>query len=246
MDELAARIDRLFRLHGLPDGLPIPPPALIRLVSSTSDLAWFYDSGRRSAESIRRILRAHDLELSRFRAILDFGCGCGRTMRHWQGLEGPTLHGTDYNPRLIAWCRAHLPFARFEVNDLAPPLPGRLRFDLIYALSVFTHLPPDLAAAWLQDLRRRLEPGGYLLVTTHGDAWRKRATSVSLTPGDLEQLAGGGMVTKNAAQRGRNACMTFHSREYLTKTLGAQFEIVDFVPAGIGAYDQDATLLRRR
>ena len=53
---------------------------------------------------------------------LDFGCGCGRVLRHWAGLEGPAIHGSDYYERLVGWCAANLPFVTASVNDLAPPL----------------------------------------------------------------------------------------------------------------------------
>jgi cyclopropane fatty-acyl-phospholipid synthase-like methyltransferase len=34
-------------------------------------------------------------------AILDFGCGCGRVIRHRREATGASLHGTDYNPHLV-------------------------------------------------------------------------------------------------------------------------------------------------
>jgi len=71
------------------------------------------------------------------------------------------VHGSDYNPRLVRWCRESLPFADFRVNGLQPPLPyadGELEF--VYAISIFTHLTEALQDAWLQELARVLAPGG--------------------------------------------------------------------------------------
>ena len=64
--------------------------------------------------------------------MLDFGCGCGRVMRWWKDLESTRLHGTDYNPYLVAWCRQNLPFAEFSVNGLEAglDLPDG-HFDLV-------------------------------------------------------------------------------------------------------------------
>ena len=101
--------------------------------------------------------------------MLDFGCGCGRVTRNWAGLSGVQVAGTDLSRPAVDWCRRHLPFARFEENGLEPPLVfDDESFDLVYALSVFTHLTADLQLAWRDELRRVLRPGGFLLVTTHG------------------------------------------------------------------------------
>ena len=43
-------------------------------------------------------------------------------------------------------------------------------FDLVYALSVFTHLTEDLCEAWMDELYRIVKPGGAAIVTTHGGA----------------------------------------------------------------------------
>ena len=73
-------------------------------------------------------------------SILDFGCGCGRVVRWWRDLPAE-IHGSDFNPTLVRWCRENLPFGVFEVNRPEPPLPyPDDSFDLVYALSVLTHL----------------------------------------------------------------------------------------------------------
>ena len=142
------------------DGLPVPPPRLLFLVTNECDPEWYFESGRNAAESLSDLLRANGLALAEQAPILDFGCGCGRVTRRWYDL-GVEVHGTDVNARLVDWCRKGLPFARFETNGLAPPLGyADGQFGLISALSVFTHLPSELEAAWVTELRGVLRPGG--------------------------------------------------------------------------------------
>jgi SAM-dependent methyltransferase len=75
--------------------------------------------------------------------VLDFGCGPGRTPRHFlDEAEHAEFHGRDIDDRSIAWLSGHLspPLHVFQ-NGEAPglPLPDGF-FDLAYGLSVFTHL----------------------------------------------------------------------------------------------------------
>ena len=39
-------------------------------------------------------------------------------------------------------------------------------FDVVYACSVFSHLPETLHLLWLAEIRRVLRPGGVLVATT--------------------------------------------------------------------------------
>jgi SAM-dependent methyltransferase len=101
------------------------------------------------------------------RSVLDFGCGPGRVLRHFQP-EAATaqFHGCDIDAESIEWLRAHLvsPFKVF-VNDETPPLALDDRsFDLVYATSVFTHLT-DLWGHWLVELHRLLKDDGLLFMT---------------------------------------------------------------------------------
>jgi SAM-dependent methyltransferase len=226
---------------GAPDRLPIPPLSLRLLVAGSPDIGWFLDSGRRGAESIRATLLHHGRNIGQCHAILDFGCGCGRVLRHWSGLPGE-IHGTDLNPRLVDWCRRGLPFARFHQNALTPPLDFELeRFDLVYALSVFTHLPEALQHAWIADLFRVLRPDGCLLLTTHG-----RRYIDQLTKDEARCFLAGGVVVREDGVAGSNACGAYHPEAWVRAYLVSAFEVLDFIPEGaLGNPWQDFWVLRR-
>jgi SAM-dependent methyltransferase len=227
--------------EGAPDRLPIPPLSLRILVAGTPDIGWFLDGGRRGAESIRATLAQHGLDVARCRAILDFGCGCGRVTRHWAGLPGE-IHGTDLHPRLIGWCGRKLPFGRFRRNRLGPPLDYEDgRFDFVYALSVFTHLPEGLQHEWMAELRRVLQPGGSLLFTTHGRRYLDR-----LNAGEQRRFAAGELVVKSEGPPGSNLCGTYHPEAWVRTNLARGFDVLDVVPEGaLGNPWQDVWLLRR-
>jgi Methyltransferase domain len=232
-----------YRRSGAPDRLPIPPADLIFLVAGSSDVGWFLTAGARAAASIADVLRSNGVAIQELGAMLDFGCGCGRVLRHWSGLTKTRICATDYNPALVEWCRQNLPFVEARVNRLFPPLGyPDAHFDLVYALSVFTHLTPELQTAWMAELTRVVRPGGHLIITTHGDSYVSR-----LNQRERRRFASGELVVKNdTGAPGSNACAAYHPYAYVRHRLAGGLEMLDFVFEGArGNPRQDLYLLRK-
>ena len=107
---------------------------------------------------------------------MDFGCSSGRVLRHFvpeMKEHGWKVSGVDVSARRIEWMRRNFP-PEFQVYTgmALPHLPFESNsFDVIYGLSVFTHLK-YLWDPWLLELRRVLKPGGLLIQTIHTEnAW---------------------------------------------------------------------------
>lgn len=223
------------------DGLPLPSPDLIHLVAGTPEVAWFIQGGARAAESIRGALMANGIDLNSMRSILDFGCGCGRVVRHWVRLPARVC-GSDSNGRLIRWCRRNLPFATFATNGARPPLAyGEGQFDLVYALSVFTHLPEHMQRSWMAELHRVTRLGGYVLISLHGERYLAQ-----LTPDERRRFEAGQLVVRGADAPGRNECGAYHPAAYVRSVLAEGFRLIDHIPEGAtGNPHQDLVLLRK-
>lgn len=109
--------------------------------------------------------------------ILDLGCSSGRVLRHFDSERvslGWQLYGCDIQARAIEWMRRNFP-AHFNVitNSTLPHLPYEdATFDVIYGISVFTHIKFQWDA-WLMELRRVMKPGALLMQTIHAEnAWK--------------------------------------------------------------------------
>ncbi|HET7617995.1 MAG TPA: class I SAM-dependent methyltransferase [Vicinamibacterales bacterium] len=231
-----------FWWRGAPDGAPLPSRKARMLVSGSADIEWFLDGGRLAADTIRRAVERQGVDLSRLGRVLDFGCGCGRVLRHWHDLTDVELHGVDTQPLLVDEARRTVPRARIGVNQLEPPLPYQSgTFDLVYSLSVFTHLDEPVQFRWRDEIRRVLKPGGLWLVTTQGTAYLPK-----LNRAERARFEAGGVVCQRQAFRGLNLCQTFHPESYVRGTLARGLTVVDFEPEGAkGNPRQDLYVLRR-
>jgi len=153
------------------------------------------------------------------------------------------VFGTDYSPTLVQWCRQHLPSVDVSVNRLAPPLAYKdAEFDLVYALSVFTHLTEDLQVPWINELSRVLKPGGNILLSTHGESYSHRLNEV-----ERSQFASGRLVVKNNVKApGSNTCAAYHPPAYVRDELARGLDVVEHVPEGAkGNPHQDLYVLRK-
>lgn len=231
-----------YRTGLAPDGYPVPPPALIYEVIACHWGAVYLDSGAKIVADMAATLKAHGTPFSACTAILDFGCGCGRLIRHVQARTVSDLFGSDYNPRLIDWCQRHLPFATFRTNELAPPLAfEENQFDLVYARSVFTHLPEDLQKQWMDEMRRVLQPGGYLYLTMHG-----RPLAEGLSAPEKACFEADELVVTYPTSAGGNLCASYASRGFVERELMDGFTLAAFLEGRDETHlRQDVYLLRR-
>ena len=137
-------------------------------------------------ERIGREFLGHFVELGGLRpddSVLDIGCGLGRMAVPLTGYLSPagSYEGFDVVEREVEWCRraigarhANFGFRVLDVHNerYNPGGSGELAwpyadesFDFAIATSVFTHLRPRDAAAYLGELGRVLRPGGTLFAT---------------------------------------------------------------------------------
>lgn len=233
-------LDTGTRWNGVP--VPVPPPPLRFAVSGTEDLGTFLQLGRRGFDAIGETLAACGEDRSKLDRVLDFGCGVGRVLRYWAEVPDVQVEGTDLSGDAITWAQANLPFASFGTNDLAAILPMQSRrFGLIYALSVFTHLPTSMQMPWLAELNRVARPGGLVYITTHGTRYRHLLNEAEQAAFDR-----GEVVVTGDESPGSNHCAAFHPPAWIEQaatSLG--WEVLEHKPCGArGNPDQDSWLFR--
>lgn len=222
----------------------LPPARLRHNVATTPALDNFLSVGSRCAADIVSALAKNGRAPASFSKILDFGCGCGRTLIHLaRQLPSARFFGVDVDAEAIAWCARWLKLAEFSVGRTLPPLDfAPDQFDLIYAISVFTHLNEDFQFRWLAELRRITRPGGVVLITLHGPATHDRVPSAQAAELREKGFAFVDSYPKHFHPEWyQNA---FHSREYVYEHYSRDFEILDYIACGLSDF-QDVVVLRK-
>ena len=218
------------------------PPDYLMYESFRIDYSRYYLNGRKTAEWLINLVKPYLAEPSL--DILDWGCGPARIIRHMPDLlPGESgFSGSDYNKKSISWCKSYLKGIRFETNDLAPPLNfDDSSFDLVYGISIFTHLSEEAHKLWLNELFRVLRPKGVLFLTLHGQIFVSK-----LDKRETQLFDQGNLVTRGQVKEGHRTFIAFHPESFIQKW-AEKFEVLNHTPGQVisGQAEQDVWIFRK-
>jgi len=239
-----------------PKAVPVPPNDLLARISGDPDPQNFLNSFESLRHEVLRYLAEAGVNFSNLDHILDLGCGVGRFLLAFRDSLNPgqQLRGCDVHRGCAEWCQDNIDFADVAHNGETPPLPYSARqFNMVYALSVFTHLKLDLQFLWVWELYRVLKPGGIAFLTLHGNSyfptfyqsWRDGST----ISGETISIGDGGLfayliMKSGDSGQGQIGVAAGHSPE-LVRDLFAPFQILKWVPQSTLAGGQDLYILRK-
>jgi SAM-dependent methyltransferase len=225
---------------------PTRSDLLHQVVGAPSSDGYFY-GGVTVAAGIRTILMTLGSSIRDFPRILDWGCGSGRVVRWFEDVApAAEFVGTDINDDAVRWCQKNLRFGSYQRNGYRPPLPfPDGYFDLVYGISVVTHLDEDFQQAWLTELDRVTRPGGLVLLSVHAEdfaAWE-------LPAADQAAFRRDGFLYKRTHDASVEGLpdfyqVAFHSRPYIERVWTRFFEVVMYVKHG-PLFKQQLVVLRK-
>lgn len=209
------------------DRLPFPPSDLRERVFAAGepeDSTSTYEAvGRGIAGAVERSLPS-DWSWEGKR-VLDFACGAGRVLRHLHAAHpGVEWLGCDVHRPSIEWLQSAAGNSvQAFVNEPEPPLPvNDDSFDLVYAISAFTHLGWNWAR-WLAEMHRVLRPQGLLIASLLGPDIQNQV--LPLDPNLL-----GILVMGHGLPPEESGTVVFQSEWWVRAHWGRAFDIVDFRP----------------
>jgi len=218
----------------------LPPPYFIYETFNLNYFS-FYNKSIETAEWLVSYFRKYK-ELENLK-VLDWGCGPGRVIRHLPSFMDNScqFYGTDYNEKYIDWCIKNISNVSFTTNKLAPPLNYKNEtFDIVYGISIFTHLSKEMHFAWFNELIRVLKQGGILFLTLQGNGFRNKLTEI-----EKKHFDSGNLVVRSKSKEGHRTFSAFQPVSFVKKLIDTH-EILEHVPGEVknGKPQQDVWIIR--
>jgi len=183
--------------------------------------------------------------------ILDWGCGCGQVLRYFNRYNNVEVNGADIDSVNIKWCESNLDFAKFYQVPPKPPTDFTTGyFDLIFGISVVTHLRENDQSDWLAELSRISKKGAIVLLSVHGNggvAFRNELFDINKLLSWQEKgfLAIGVDSAINDSINDKEYYTTsFQTDWYIKKEWAKYFQIIDVIPSYIGHF-QDLVVMQK-
>ena len=150
---------------------PVPRDSSMRKTTASGNIFTYYNSGISSYLPIATMAEKYGLSLREGKLnILDFGCGVGRLLLHFNRVyKSNNYFACDIDDTSMNFIAKNYPNVDSHTNNHVPPLKyNDSQFDMIYSLSIFSHINIKEQPLWLKELSRVTKPGGYLFLTVEG------------------------------------------------------------------------------
>lgn len=130
----------------------------------------YLSDGWRTMVELQEILDLFSRSIGRSHNFLEFACGHGRFTRHLtRAIKNGQLTVSDVVPGSVDFLRDALGVKGFYSSNNPAELLIPEKYNVIFVLSLFSHLPATVWAPWIRVLHAALKPEGLLIFSTHGD-----------------------------------------------------------------------------
>ncbi|MGI8663261.1 MAG: class I SAM-dependent methyltransferase [Acidimicrobiales bacterium] len=226
---------------------------MLRAFGATpSGIEQYLDSARTTVDAVTRLARlaGADIDAGRW---LEIGAGYGRLLRVLaERVPSEQLTAIELDPSAVRFCQNELGVATLRSNAAFEVITGST-FDVVFAISVITHVDWEGSQRFLRLGCRSLAPGGAFVFSTHGrraldELEENNPTSFGGVRADIEAAwAGPGFSYSPYRSTRGDYGMTWHRPDVIATLVSEadpDVEIVAHEPSGLLDY-QDLWVLRR-
>ena len=144
--------------------------------TSINPIRDYLADGWRTLSELMLLLERVDQPLARCQSVLEFASGHGRFTRHLvKALGAERVTVSDVVVDAVDFSRQAFGVQGFASQAKAEDVNWPQQYELVFVLSLFSHLPKSSWTRWLRKLWASVAPGGLLVFTTHGDEAVRRA-----------------------------------------------------------------------
>ncbi len=236
-----------------PKGMPRPPEENLKRIGALT-YENYVKAGEQAATAFIDAFTKYSCRPTADSNVLDFGCGVGRVCFPLMERLDCRLFCCDVDRSAINFIAANTKNLFPLTTNYDPPLPFADHFfDIVYSVSVWTHLPAPAEAAWLTEMKRITKPGAMLFITTAGhptlEAHHGRGIDTSFTSDELKKR--GFVFNENKLHKKDPGLwpgvtdvygLARHDPDYVRRTWSKFMQVVDVLPGTIGK--QDLVVLR--
>jgi SAM-dependent methyltransferase len=128
----------------------------------------YFASGHTSATRFDDLVTKFCVEQRRPLEVLEFAAGYGCVTRHLKKLDKYDVYSCDIHPQAVDFLSDRIGVRAILSNRIPSELPVDRQFDVVFALSFFSHMPDAVWEPWLRRLLDFVADDGLLIFTTHG------------------------------------------------------------------------------
>lgn len=195
-----------------------PPAELIRRTYGDATFRGFDRWGLANARDVTAIIERHIK--GEHLDVAEWGCGLGRIAVHLP--ERWDYTGFDIDESSIDWCKKHLR-GTYKLNDPEPPLPADDQsFDVVFAVSIFTHLTREAHRVWPHEIARILRPGGIFVFTVHGDEQATKLRGL-----ERRSFDDGKLVVRGGVEEGSRTFLAYQPKRFVEEVLLEPFDKIE-------------------
>jgi SAM-dependent methyltransferase len=138
-------------------------------------IEYYFTDGLSSAQKLSSVLK-QDCGISGNQKVdlLEFASGYGCVTRHLKNVvQFLNTTACDIHKEAIDFIQQKLQTNAILSTTHPEDLKLNQEYDVVFALSFFSHMPENTSSRWLKKLASFVKKGGFLIFTTHGLVSRK-------------------------------------------------------------------------